>query len=217
MPEEKLKALYTLIKQLFIGGAAAVNAVRGWEKLPQQLAALLGELSTIPEWIEHLKLSACRKGVMCAMTLSKVYHPEMDPALLAGGYPQFKTDNTCFTSKDFQTVFKQTRQYASAIARGIDLKSFQIEYDDQNQQMDVPKPQPFALISKNKGLFPLQKPASMTPSGSATPTMPAPPQATQGEDDDEMLMEPLYKIFRPGNEDSASGARGGVCGGDEAG
>ena len=130
MPEEKLRALYMLIKQLFIGGAAAVNAVRGWEKPPQQLATLLSELSTVPEWIEHLKRSSCRKGVMRAMTLAKAYHPEMDPALFASGYPEFKSDGSRFSSKDFRTVFKQTRQYASAIARDIDLKSFQTEYDD---------------------------------------------------------------------------------------
>ena len=81
--------------------------------------------------------------------------------------------------------------------------------------MDIPKPQPFALISKNKGPFPLHNPASTEPSGSSTPTMPAPYRAMQGEDDD--IMESLHKIFRPGNEDDASGTGVGVGGSEEAG
>lgn len=109
MPEEKLKALYTLIKRLYTGSSAAVNIVRGWENPPQSLAALLNELSTAPEWIEHLKLPACRKGVMRAMTLAKAYHPELDPALLAGGYPEFKANNSRFSSKDFHAIFRETR------------------------------------------------------------------------------------------------------------
>ena len=79
LPDVKLRALYTFIKQLFIRGAEVIKAVRGWEEPPQRPSDMLRELSTVPEWINELKLSTYRRGVMHALALGKAYHPEMKP------------------------------------------------------------------------------------------------------------------------------------------
>lgn len=76
---------------------------------------MLWELSIVLEWIKELKLSACRKGIMRALALAKAYHPEMNPALLAGGFPQFNVDNTPFGKPDYARVVKETRQYPTSL------------------------------------------------------------------------------------------------------
>lgn len=97
------------------------------------------------------------------------------------------------------------------------MKTFQLEYDEQNKAIEAPKPKPFVLTSENKGPFPLHKPASSTPSGSNTPTIPAPPRTTsQGEDDDQMPMESLSLIYRPVGGGGAGGSGGGTGDGEEA-
>lgn len=65
---------------------------------------MLKDLSTMPTWIQELKLSACHKEAMRAMALAKAYHPEMKPELLAGGFPKYKVDNTTFGQDDFVMV-----------------------------------------------------------------------------------------------------------------
>lgn len=87
---------------------------------------------------------------MSALALAKAYHPEMDPALLAGGFPEFNADSTPFTKADFHRVIKETRPAATVIAHGLNLSGFQAGYDENNRRMDMPQPQPFELIPPRK-------------------------------------------------------------------
>lgn len=92
--------------------------MRGWDKPPERIADILQELSTVPAWIKIHNESACRKGVLHDLTLAKAYHPELDPKLLAGGFPQFKEDGSEFTKEDYVVVVKETRHHACSIATG---------------------------------------------------------------------------------------------------
>ena len=107
IPRVKLQAVYKLIEQLYVGGVNCLKATRNVPGPPRNIIDMLNELSTVPEWIKELKMSACRRGAMSALALAKAYHPEMDPALLAGGFLEFNADDTPFTEKDFQRVIKK--------------------------------------------------------------------------------------------------------------
>ena len=116
--------------------------------------------------------------------LAKAYHPEMDPTLLMGGFPQFNTDDTPFTEKDFHRVIKETRHAGTVIAEGLNLSVFQVGYDENNRRMDMPKPQPFELIPPRKA----QKTVQIGASSSA--------QALS----DEMIFESLISMQWTENE-----------------
>lgn len=202
-PYEKLRTLYNLIKQFYIRSCEAIITVRGWEKPPERMAAILKELSTVPEWIKIHKESACRKGVLHGFTLAKAYHPELKPELLAGGFPQFKVDGSEFTKEDYQAVMKETHHHACAIARGIDLNNYQSDYDEHKKKINLQLPVPFELVSKNQN--PAAPSSSQAPASSGSSSTPAQPQASVGDVNEETL-QALHQIFRPGS-----------TGGDDAG
>lgn len=160
VPLVKLQAMYKFLEQLYVGGVNCLKAVKNVPGPPLKIIDMLNELSTVPEWIKELKMSACRRGVMSALALTKAYHPEMNPALLVGGFPEFNSDNSPFTEVDFRRVIKETRPAGTTIAHGLDLSGFQATYDEKNRRMDMPQPKPFELIPPHK-----QQTAESTPSG----------------------------------------------------
>lgn len=145
-PDNKLRALLTLVRQQYYGAGRAIAAARGLESPPTQLKQFLGHLSTIPEWVTRWKLSGCRKGAMRVMSLAKAHYPDLHPAKLAGGFPQFKLDNTEFGGKDLAVVSKETRYAASVIVEGLFLDKFQHGYDKKSRRIDTPDPVPTILI-----------------------------------------------------------------------
>ena len=120
-PAVKLQALLTLVRQLYYGAGRAIATARGLKEPPSQLKQFLGHLSTIPEWITRWKLSGCRKGAMRVMALAKAHYPDIDPAKLVGGFPQFNLDNTEFGGKDLDAISKETRYAATLIAQSLNL------------------------------------------------------------------------------------------------
>lgn len=109
----------------------------------------------------------------------------MNPALLVGGFPEFKADNTPFGKADYTGVVKETRQHATAIAHDLDLSSFQVGYDSDTKRMEPPNPEPFGLELSCR-----QRGPSPAPPSSTTPMILAPPRAN-GED---MVLESLSSI-----------------------
>lgn len=150
LPKVKLQAVYKFMEQLYVGRFNCIKAVKNVQRPPQKIIDMLNELSTVPEWIKELKMLACRRGAMSALALAKAYHPEMDPALLAGGFPEFNADNTPFTKADFQRVIKETRRAGTTIAHGLNLSGFQVGYDKNNHRRELPQPKPFELIPPHK-------------------------------------------------------------------
>ena len=80
---------------------------------------VIGHLSTKPAWLERWKRSACRAGLMRGLALDKAYHPNIDPAPLMKGFPEFNTDGTPFDKRCYSRVMKQTRHAATEIAKTL--------------------------------------------------------------------------------------------------
>lgn len=87
LPPVKLKAVYKFLEQLYVGGAKCVMSINNTKEPPRHIMDMIRELSTVPEWIQELKKEACRQGAMCSLARAKAYHPEMEPTLLADGFP----------------------------------------------------------------------------------------------------------------------------------
>lgn len=66
LPSTKLRAVYKFIEQLYVGGVNYLKAVKNVLGPPRKIVDMLNELSTVPEWIFELKMSACRSGAMSA-------------------------------------------------------------------------------------------------------------------------------------------------------
>ena len=107
-PLVKLKAVYTFVEQLYIGGSRCIMAAKNTTSPPQLIADMLKELSVVPRWFEDWKKACCRSGALTALARAKAYVPELDPTQIVGGYPEFNVDDTPFTKKDFQHCIRET-------------------------------------------------------------------------------------------------------------
>ena len=85
---------------------------------------------------------------MRVLALSKAYQPRLKPELLAGGFPEIKTDGTPFTKDDFLKVQRDFRPAASQIADSIDICRLEIGYDSQGKKRKVTflVPEKFILL-----------------------------------------------------------------------
>ena len=79
--------------------------------------------------------SAARSASILALGRAKAYMPEMDLPELTGGFPEFKTDGTEFSSADYSRCLKETRAVASQIVEELDLKRYQAAYTEDNQRV----------------------------------------------------------------------------------
>ena len=77
---------------------------------------------------------------MRGLALAKAYHPNLDPALLMKGFPQFNADGSPFDKKCYAKVVKQTRHAATEIAKSLKLASIQNAYDANNEEIPEEEP-----------------------------------------------------------------------------
>ena len=103
---DDLSAISDLIASMHLGGCRVIKALSGRLSDPALDSNFLQELSRAPEWVEEVKKSACRKGVIQSLTLCKVYHPSVDPGRLALGFPQFKADGSKYEPTNYSRVAK---------------------------------------------------------------------------------------------------------------
>lgn len=144
-PLVKLKAVYTFVEQLYIGGSRCIMAAKNTTKSPQLIADMLKELSIVPKWFEDWKKAACRTGALTALARAKAYVPELDSAQIVGGYPEFNVDDSPFTKKDFQRCIKEIRVAATEIAEEADLTKYQAGYLKENERMEPPNHEPVSV------------------------------------------------------------------------
>jgi hypothetical protein len=112
-PRVKLKAVYTFLEQPYAGSLFTIMSVMGHKEPPHFIRDVLKQLSTIPGQIEELKKSAARAGAMLSLSRAKAYVPDMDPSEMAGGFLEFNTDGSEFSSADYTRCMKETRVLAS--------------------------------------------------------------------------------------------------------
>ena len=179
LPNVQMSGIMTAFRQVYYGSGRALLAAKGSASAPpKQLKEFLGHISTIPEWIERSKRSSCRKGAIRVLALAKANYPDLDPARLSSGFPEFNTDGSKFSDKDYARVMKETRHVATTIADGLDLKNFQPAYDSNGKRITLADPVP-QVLAPNQSVPP-SAPASIV--GSGTPAV-GPPRRPAVEDE----------------------------------
>ena len=97
----KLKAVYTLVEQLYSGSQRALAVVALSNTTPHLLQDVLKHLAMLPQRIQDLRRASARAGAVAALSRAKAWLPELDPAELALGYPSRKEDGIVFDDHDF--------------------------------------------------------------------------------------------------------------------
>ena len=90
----KLKAVYTLVEQLYTRSQCTLASVALSNEVPNLLAHVLKKLSVLLQRINELRPSAARAGAVNALSRAKAWLPELDPEDIAIGYPSPKEDDT---------------------------------------------------------------------------------------------------------------------------
>ena len=103
----KLKAVYTLVEQLYTGAQRALAASSPTSQAPTLLIDVLKKLPMLPSRFEEMKRSSARVGAVTALSRAKAWVPELDPSEVATGYPSLKEDGTPFDQKDFSACVKE--------------------------------------------------------------------------------------------------------------
>ena len=111
----KLKAVYTLVEQLYSGSQRALAVVALSNTPPRLLQDVLKHLAVLPQRIQDLRLPPARVGAVAAFSRAKAWLPELDPADLALGYPSRKEDGIVFDDQDFIAFVKVIRPVATLI------------------------------------------------------------------------------------------------------
>ena len=100
-PLIKLKAVYTLVEQLYIGAQRALAAISLANQGPNWLSDVLKKLSILPTRFQEVKRSCARAGALTALSRSKAWVPDLGLADIAIGYPTVKEDGSPFDQDDF--------------------------------------------------------------------------------------------------------------------
>ena len=142
----KLKAVYTLVEQLYTGSQRALAVVALSNEVPTHLADVLRRLAVLPQRFQELRWASARAGAIAALSRAKAFLPELDPADIALGYPSLKEDGTPFDQKDFAACVKSVRPVATLIGNDTDLTKYQPGYDAENQRIPTPRYEAVSLI-----------------------------------------------------------------------
>src|SRR5215216_5647497 len=134
----KLKAVYTLVEQLYTGTQRVLATLYPTNRAPTLLSDVLKKLSVLPARIDEMKRSSARAGAMTALSRAKAWLPELDLADIGTGYLSLKEDGTPFEKKDFAARMKEIRPLASLIANETDLSKYQPAYDTENRKLPRP-------------------------------------------------------------------------------
>ena len=120
----KLKAVYTLVEQLYTWSQRTIASVALSNEMPPLLAHVLRKLSVLPQRINELRRSAARARAINALSRVKAWLPELDTADIAIGYPSLKEDGTLFEDADFLACVKEIRPVETLIANEVDLTKY---------------------------------------------------------------------------------------------
>ncbi|XP_073357326.1 uncharacterized protein [Aegilops tauschii subsp. strangulata] len=142
----KLKAVYTLVEQLYTGSQRALAVVALSNEVPTHLADVLRRLAILPQRFQELRRASARAGAIAALSRAKTFLPELDLADIALRYPSLKEDGTPFDQKDFAACVKSVRPVATLIGNDTDLTKYQPGYDAGNQRIPTPRYEAVSLI-----------------------------------------------------------------------
>ena len=134
----KLKAIYTLVEQLYTGAQRALAAISPANQGPNRLSDVLKKLSILPARFQEVKRSCARAGALTALSRSKAWVPDLDPADVAKGYPTVKEDGTLFEQDDFIACVRGVRPQATILGDETNIDKYQPGFDMENKKMATP-------------------------------------------------------------------------------
>ena len=104
--QKKLKAVYTLIEQLYIGVQWVICTASHNKPPPTLIKETLERLAMMPARFEELKKSVARAGALTALTQAKAWISYLDPADVRNGYPSIKEDGSDFDNDDLRALMR---------------------------------------------------------------------------------------------------------------
>jgi len=137
-PLIKMKAVYTLTAQLYIGAQRALAAISPTNQGSNRISDVLKKLSILPARFQEVKRSCARAGALIALSHSKAWVPDLDPADVARGYPTVKEDGSPFDQDDFIAYVREVRPQATSLGDDTNVDKYQPGLDSENKKMAPP-------------------------------------------------------------------------------
>ena len=137
-PLIKLKAVYTLVQQLYIGTQRALAAISPVNQGSNCLSDVLKKLSILPVRFQEVKCSCAQAGALTALSRSKAWVPDLDPTDVARGYPTVKEDGSPFDQDDFIACIREVRPQATSLGDDTNVDKYQPGFDSENKKMAPP-------------------------------------------------------------------------------
>ena len=103
------------MEQLYTGAQRVLAIISPANQGPSLLSDVLKKLSILPARFQEVKRSCARAGTLTAISHSKAWVLELDPADVAKGYPSLKEDGTPFDQDDFAACVRGVRPHATII------------------------------------------------------------------------------------------------------
>ena len=75
---------------------------------------------------------------MTALSRSKAWVPDLDPAGVARGYPTVKEDGSPFSQDDFIAYVREVRSQATSLGDDTNVDKYQPGFDNANKKMATP-------------------------------------------------------------------------------
>ena len=92
----------------------------------------------MPAWLDKLKRSAARSGVLTALIRAKAWIPDLDSSDICSGYPGIKEDGSEFNHDDLRRLTREMCPLASKLAEETDLSHYQPVYDSDHKRLPAP-------------------------------------------------------------------------------
>jgi hypothetical protein len=143
----KLKAVYTLVEQLYTGAQRTITAAMHKKHPPTLIKDTLAKLSVLPQRIDDLNRASARASALTALSRAKAWQADLDPEGLANGCPSVKEDGSPFNADDFAEIAREMRPLASKLAEETNLSQYQAAYDAENKKIKASVHQEVDLIS----------------------------------------------------------------------
>ena len=102
------------------------------------MSDVLKKLSILPVRFQEVKRSCARAGALTALSRSKAWVPDLDPADVAKGYPTVKEDGDLFEQDDFIACVGGVRPQATVLGDETNIDKYQPGFDLENKKMATP-------------------------------------------------------------------------------
>ena len=113
------------MEQLYTGAQRALAIISPANQGPNLLSDVLKKLSILPARFQEVKRSCARAGALTALSRSKAWVSELDPADVAKGYPPLKEDGTPFDQDDFVACVRGVRPQDTILGDETNIDKYQ--------------------------------------------------------------------------------------------